>query len=95
VCANINLFMEMNEEEMEKYLQTFVTDIWHLLMQVCALCWALSQPGLCAKCWALFPAWLVRCGHVLGMFHSLPWSHVASGYCRAQLNPGTVDHFTH
>lgn len=35
VCANINLFMEMNEEEMEKYLQTFVTDIWHLLMQVC------------------------------------------------------------
>jgi hypothetical protein len=36
VCANINLFMEMNEEEMEKYLQTFVTDIWHLLMQVCA-----------------------------------------------------------
>lgn len=35
MCANINLFMEMNEEEMEKYLQTFVTDVWHLLMQVC------------------------------------------------------------
>lgn len=34
VCANINLFMEVNEEEMEKYLQIFVTDIWHLLMQV-------------------------------------------------------------
>jgi hypothetical protein len=27
--------MEVNEEEMEKYLQIFVTDIWHLLMQVC------------------------------------------------------------
>lgn len=35
VCANINLFMEINEEEFEKYLQTFVTDVWHLLMQVC------------------------------------------------------------
>lgn len=34
VCANINLFMEVNEEEFEKYLQTFVTDVWHLLMQV-------------------------------------------------------------
>jgi exportin-2 (importin alpha re-exporter) len=34
VCANINLFMEMNEEEFAKYLQTFVTDVWHLLMQV-------------------------------------------------------------
>lgn len=37
VCANINLFMEVNEEEFEKYLQTFVTDVWHLLMQVRAL----------------------------------------------------------
>jgi hypothetical protein len=26
--------MEINEEEFEKYLQTFVTDIWHMLMQV-------------------------------------------------------------
>jgi hypothetical protein len=34
VCANINLFMEMNEEEFAKYLQTFVTDVWHLLVQV-------------------------------------------------------------
>lgn len=34
MCANINLFMEINEEEFEKYLQTFVTDIWHMLMQV-------------------------------------------------------------
>jgi len=34
VCANINLFMEMNDEEFSKYLQTFVTDVWHLLMQV-------------------------------------------------------------
>lgn len=34
MCANINLFMEVNEEEFEKYLQTFVTDVWHLLMQV-------------------------------------------------------------
>lgn len=34
VCANINLFMEINDEEFEKYLQTFVTDIWHMLMQV-------------------------------------------------------------
>jgi exportin-2 (importin alpha re-exporter) len=34
VCTNINLFMEMNDEEFSKYLQTFVTDVWHLLMQV-------------------------------------------------------------
>lgn len=34
VCANINLFMEMNEEEFAKFLQTFVTDVWHLLTSV-------------------------------------------------------------
>jgi len=34
VCQNVNLFMEMNEEEFAKYLQTFVTDIWSLLMKV-------------------------------------------------------------
>jgi hypothetical protein len=34
VCANINLFMEINEDDFEKYLHTFVTDIWHMLMQV-------------------------------------------------------------
>jgi hypothetical protein len=34
VCANINLFMEMNEEEFSKFLQTFVTDVWHLLTSV-------------------------------------------------------------
>uniref|UniRef100_A0A7S3VJD6 Importin N-terminal domain-containing protein n=1 Tax=Dunaliella tertiolecta TaxID=3047 RepID=A0A7S3VJD6_DUNTE len=33
-CQNINLFMEMNEEEFAKYLQTFVTDVWSLLMKV-------------------------------------------------------------
>lgn len=26
--------MEMNEEEFAKYLQTFVTDVWSLLMKV-------------------------------------------------------------
>mmetsp|Transcript_33790 Transcript_33790/g.100617 ORF Transcript_33790/g.100617 Transcript_33790/m.100617 type:complete len:935 (-) Transcript_33790:308-3112(-) len=34
VCLNINLFMEMNEEEFAKFLQTFVTDVWGLLMKV-------------------------------------------------------------
>lgn len=34
VCQNINLFMEMNEEEFAKFLQTFVTDVWGLLMKV-------------------------------------------------------------
>jgi hypothetical protein len=34
VCSNINLFMEMNEEEFAKFLQTFVTDVWHLLTSV-------------------------------------------------------------
>lgn len=48
VCANINLFMEVNEEEMEKYLQIFVTDIWHLLMQVCD---GTSMCALCVACW--------------------------------------------
>ena len=31
---NINLFMEMNEEEFAKFLQTFVTDVWGLLLKV-------------------------------------------------------------
>ena len=34
VCQNINLFMEMNEEEFKDYLQTFVQDIWTLLVAV-------------------------------------------------------------
>ena len=34
VCANINLFMEKEEEDFAKYLQTFVTDVWHLLVKV-------------------------------------------------------------
>ncbi len=34
VCQNINLFMEMNEEEFAKFLQTFVQDVWTLLFSV-------------------------------------------------------------
>lgn len=34
VCANINLFMEMNEEEFAKFLGTFVQDVWTLLTTV-------------------------------------------------------------
>lgn len=34
VCQNINLFMEMNEEEFKEYLQTFVQDVWTLLITV-------------------------------------------------------------
>lgn len=34
VCANINLFMEKNEEEFEKYLQRFASDVWQLLVGV-------------------------------------------------------------
>lgn len=34
VCQNINLFMEMNEEEFKDYLQTFVQDVWTLLVAV-------------------------------------------------------------
>ncbi|GAX80072.1 hypothetical protein CEUSTIGMA_g7510.t1 [Chlamydomonas eustigma] len=33
-CQNINLFMEINEEEFAKFLQTFVADVWGLLMAV-------------------------------------------------------------
>jgi exportin-2 (importin alpha re-exporter) len=36
VCANVNLFMETSEEEFAKFLQTFVTDVWHLLTSVSA-----------------------------------------------------------
>jgi hypothetical protein len=39
VCANINLFMEKNEEDFAKYLQTFVTNVWHLLVKVGARLW--------------------------------------------------------
>ncbi len=31
---NINLFMETSEEEFAKFLQTFVADVWGLLMKV-------------------------------------------------------------
>ena len=34
ICANINLFMEMNEEEFAKFLNTFVADVWTLLLKV-------------------------------------------------------------
>lgn len=35
VCENINLYIEKFEEEFEKFLQTFVQDVWNLLMKVC------------------------------------------------------------
>jgi len=34
MSQNINLFMETSEEEFAKYLQTFVADVWGLLMKV-------------------------------------------------------------
>ena len=34
MCANINLLMEKEEEDFEKYLGTFATDIWTLLTTV-------------------------------------------------------------
>lgn len=34
VCQNINLFMEQNEEEFKEYLNTFVQDVWTLLVAV-------------------------------------------------------------
>ena len=34
VCQNINLFMEQNEEEFKEYLNTFVQDVWTLLVSV-------------------------------------------------------------
>lgn len=57
VCAmlqNINLFMEMNEEEFAKFLQTFVTDVWGLLMKVSMnpgqVCWA-GRRRVFRGCW--------------------------------------------
>ena len=34
VCQNVNLFMEQNEEEFKDYLNTFVQDVWTLLVAV-------------------------------------------------------------
>lgn len=34
VCASINLFMEINEDEFQRYLQTFVADVWSLLLKI-------------------------------------------------------------
>uniref|UniRef100_A0A7S2T0L6 Exportin-2 n=1 Tax=Chloropicon primus TaxID=1764295 RepID=A0A7S2T0L6_9CHLO len=34
ICENVNVYIEKNEEEFEKYLQTFATDIWGLLLKV-------------------------------------------------------------
>ena len=34
VCANINLLMEKEEEDFEKYLPMFATDVWGLLTGV-------------------------------------------------------------
>lgn len=36
VCKNINLFMQHNEEEVAPYLETYVRDVWQLLMS-CSL----------------------------------------------------------
>ena len=34
MCANINLLMEKEEEDFEKYLPTFAADVWGLLTGV-------------------------------------------------------------
>lgn len=34
VCQNINLFIAMNEEEFDKFLQRFATDVWTELTKV-------------------------------------------------------------
>lgn len=34
MCANINLLMEKEEEDFEKYLPTFAADVWGLLTNV-------------------------------------------------------------
>lgn len=45
VCASINLFMEINEDEFQRYLQTFVADVWSLLLKIT------SAPGQVRACW--------------------------------------------
>ena len=34
VCENINLFIQINEDEFEKYLKTFAQDVWTQLSAV-------------------------------------------------------------
>lgn len=37
VCANINLLLEVEDEDFEKYVKTSAADVWQLLMQVGSL----------------------------------------------------------
>lgn len=50
VCNNINLFIEINEEEFAKYLNTFAQDVWTQLTQVSL------NPGQVSRCIILPPA---------------------------------------
>lgn len=34
VCANINLFLEINDEEFTPFVETFVQDVWMQLVNV-------------------------------------------------------------
>ena len=44
VCQNINLFIAMNEEEFDKFLQRFATDVWTELTKVS------TRPGQVSCC---------------------------------------------
>lgn len=45
VCASINLFMEINEDEFQRYLQTFVADVWSLLLKITSAPGQVRHPG--------------------------------------------------
>lgn len=85
VCANINLFMEKNEEDFAKYLQTFVTNVWHLLVKVrLGGGWVAAVAGSAASevtgrpcvCWdAGMRGNLLL---LLNVFDSLPSEHVGA-----------------
>lgn len=49
VCANINLLMEKEEEDFEKYLPTFAADVWGLLTGVTLEPAQVRAVGCCSK----------------------------------------------
>lgn len=50
VCENINLFIQINEDEFEKYLKTFAQDVW---TQLSAVSLNPGQAGPPLTCWKI------------------------------------------
>ena len=73
VCENINLFIQINEDEFEKYLKTFAQDVW---TQLSAVSLNPGQAGSPLTCWQIcnMPKFAGLC--------ALPCGPISQSVCR-------------